>query len=378
MAHQFIFTMKDLRKVVPPKREILKGIWLSFYPGRQDRRPRRATAPARPRCCASWPAWTRTSSARRWPADGVAGRLPARRSRSSTPRKDVRGNVEEGVAEMRGAARRASTRSARKLGEPLGRRRDGEAARRAGAACRTRSRPPTPGTSTARSRSPWTRCALPAGRRRRDDALRRRARGAWRSAGCCSRSRTCCCSTSPPTTSTPSRWPGSSSFLQGVPGHGRRRHPRPLLPRQRGGLDPRARPRRGHPLGGQLLLLARAEAAAAGAGGEAGAGAAAHARARARVGAHVAARAPGQEQGAPARPTRSCSPRTRQRARRRRPRSSSRRARAWATWWCEAEDLAQGLRRPAAHRRPHLQPARAAASSASSAPTARARRRCSA
>jgi len=33
MAHQFIFTMKDLRKIVPPKREILKGIYLSFYPG---------------------------------------------------------------------------------------------------------------------------------------------------------------------------------------------------------------------------------------------------------------------------------------------------------------------------------------------------------
>src|SRR5690348_6672004 len=33
MAHQYVFVMKDLRKVVPPKREILKGIWLSFYPG---------------------------------------------------------------------------------------------------------------------------------------------------------------------------------------------------------------------------------------------------------------------------------------------------------------------------------------------------------
>jgi ATP-binding cassette ChvD family protein len=29
----FIYVMKDLRKVVPPKREILKGIWLSFYDG---------------------------------------------------------------------------------------------------------------------------------------------------------------------------------------------------------------------------------------------------------------------------------------------------------------------------------------------------------
>ncbi len=31
--HQYIFTMMDLRKVVPPKREILKGIYLSFFPG---------------------------------------------------------------------------------------------------------------------------------------------------------------------------------------------------------------------------------------------------------------------------------------------------------------------------------------------------------
>jgi len=30
---QFIYVMKDLHKVVPPSREILRGIWLSFYPG---------------------------------------------------------------------------------------------------------------------------------------------------------------------------------------------------------------------------------------------------------------------------------------------------------------------------------------------------------
>ena len=33
MAPQFIYVMKDLRKIVPPQREILRGIWLSFYPG---------------------------------------------------------------------------------------------------------------------------------------------------------------------------------------------------------------------------------------------------------------------------------------------------------------------------------------------------------
>jgi len=30
---EFIYTMQDLRKVVPPKREILRGIWLSFFYG---------------------------------------------------------------------------------------------------------------------------------------------------------------------------------------------------------------------------------------------------------------------------------------------------------------------------------------------------------
>src|SRR5215471_7582562 len=33
MAHQFIYTMKDLRRIHPPNKEVLKGIWLSFYPG---------------------------------------------------------------------------------------------------------------------------------------------------------------------------------------------------------------------------------------------------------------------------------------------------------------------------------------------------------
>ena len=44
---------------------------------------------------------------------------------------------------------------------------------------------------------------------------------------------TCCCSTSPPTTSTPSRVAWLERFLQEYTRHRRRRHPRPLLPRQR-------------------------------------------------------------------------------------------------------------------------------------------------
>jgi ATP-binding cassette ChvD family protein len=33
MAHQYIYVMKNLRKAFPGGKEVLKGIWLSFYPG---------------------------------------------------------------------------------------------------------------------------------------------------------------------------------------------------------------------------------------------------------------------------------------------------------------------------------------------------------
>src|SRR5438552_18644472 len=33
MAHQYIYTMQNLRRVHPPNKEVLKGIYLGFYPG---------------------------------------------------------------------------------------------------------------------------------------------------------------------------------------------------------------------------------------------------------------------------------------------------------------------------------------------------------
>ena len=33
MAHEYVLTMHDVRKVVPPKREILKDMTLAFLPG---------------------------------------------------------------------------------------------------------------------------------------------------------------------------------------------------------------------------------------------------------------------------------------------------------------------------------------------------------
>ncbi len=163
---------------------------------------------------------------------------------------------------------------------------------------------------------------------------------------------------------------------EGIPGHGRRRHARPLLPRQRRRLDPRAGPRRGHPVEGQLLLVARAEGSAPRDRGEDRIRAPALAQARARVGAHGPARAAGQEQGAPAgvraarlgkrhrgarrdeRDLHSAGPAPRRRRRARRGRE-------------------EVLRRQAPLRRPDASTCRRAASSGSSGRTAPARRRSS-
>ena len=76
------------------------------------------------------------------------------------------------------------------------------------------------------------------------------------------------------------------------------RDPRPLLPRQRHELDPRTRPRQGHSLRGQLLVLAGAEAEAPRAGRPRGRRAPEDARPRAGVDRVLAESAPGQVQGA--------------------------------------------------------------------------------
>ena len=90
--------------------------------------------------------------------------------------------------------------------------------------------------------------------------------------------------------------------------HRRRDHPRSLLPRQRRRVDPRARPRLGHSVQGQLLDLARAEGSPPRAGAEDRGRAHQGDEEGARVGAPEPEGPPGQEQGAPgalrgARPT---------------------------------------------------------------------------
>jgi len=116
MAHQYIFVMKDLKKIVPPKREILKGIWLSFYPGAKIG-VIGANGAGKSSLLRIMAGVDRDFLGEAWPADGVrVGYLP--QEPQLDPAKDVRGNVEDGVAEVRSLLTRFDEINAR-LGEPL-------------------------------------------------------------------------------------------------------------------------------------------------------------------------------------------------------------------------------------------------------------------
>ncbi|MEX1257685.1 MAG: energy-dependent translational throttle protein EttA [Gemmatimonadota bacterium] len=101
---QYIFVMKDLRKVVPPKREILKGIWLSFFPGAKIGvvGPNGSGKSSLLRVMAGADTDFQGEA---WPAKGTRiGYLP--QEPVLDPALDVRGNVELGVKEARDLLRR--------------------------------------------------------------------------------------------------------------------------------------------------------------------------------------------------------------------------------------------------------------------------------
>jgi len=116
MAHQFIFTMKDLRKIVPPKREILKGIWLSFYPGAKIG-VLGSNGAGKSTLLRIMAGVDQDFLGEARPADGIRiGYLP--QEPRLDPAKDVRGNVEDGVGAVRGLLTRFDEINAR-LGEPM-------------------------------------------------------------------------------------------------------------------------------------------------------------------------------------------------------------------------------------------------------------------
>src|SRR5437763_1916671 len=116
MAGEYAFMMKDLRKVVPPKREILRGIWLSFFHGAKIG-VLGANGAGRSWLLRSMAGADDDFLGEARPAEGLRiGYLPQEPALDAT--KDVRGNVESGVAETRALLTRFEEVSAR-LGESL-------------------------------------------------------------------------------------------------------------------------------------------------------------------------------------------------------------------------------------------------------------------
>jgi len=116
MAGEYAFVMKDLRKVVPPKREILRGIWLSFFHGAKIG-VLGANGAGKSSLLRIMAGVDTDFLGEAFPAAGLRiGYLP--QEPRLDPAKDVRGNVEEGVSETRALLTRFEAVSAR-LGEPL-------------------------------------------------------------------------------------------------------------------------------------------------------------------------------------------------------------------------------------------------------------------
>ena len=116
MAGEYAFVMKDLRKVVPPKREILRGIWLSFFHGAKIG-VLGANGAGKSSLLRIMAGVDRDFLGEAFPGAGLRiGFLPQEPALDAA--KDVRGNVEEGVAETRALLTRFEAVSGR-LGEPL-------------------------------------------------------------------------------------------------------------------------------------------------------------------------------------------------------------------------------------------------------------------
>lgn len=91
--------MKDLRKVVPPSREILKGIWLSFYPGAKIG-VLGSNGAGKSSLLRIMAGVDQDFQGEAWAHEGTRiGYLP--QEPQLDPTKNVRENVEEGVREIR-------------------------------------------------------------------------------------------------------------------------------------------------------------------------------------------------------------------------------------------------------------------------------------
>ncbi|MBK8262399.1 MAG: energy-dependent translational throttle protein EttA [Nannocystis sp.] len=98
-SYQYIFTMKDLRKVVPGGKEVLRGIYLSFFPGAKIG-VIGANGSGKSTMLRIMAGVDKEFIGEAFAADGVTiGYLP--QEPMLDPTKDVKGNIEEAVAPMK-------------------------------------------------------------------------------------------------------------------------------------------------------------------------------------------------------------------------------------------------------------------------------------
>jgi ATP-binding cassette ChvD family protein len=117
MAGEYIFTMRDLRKVVPPSREILKGIHLAFYPGAKIG-VIGANGSGKSTLLRIMAGVDHDFLGDARPLPGIRiGYLP--QEPGLDPAKDVRGNVEDGLRDVRALLDEFNAIAAR-FAEPMG------------------------------------------------------------------------------------------------------------------------------------------------------------------------------------------------------------------------------------------------------------------
>jgi sulfate-transporting ATPase len=116
MAQQYIYTMKNLGKVHPPSREILKGIWLSFFRGAKIG-VLGANGAGKSSLLKIMSGDDKDFTGEAWPAEGIrVGLLP--QEPKLNPNKDIVGNVEEGISETRAMLSRFEELGG-KMAEPM-------------------------------------------------------------------------------------------------------------------------------------------------------------------------------------------------------------------------------------------------------------------